>query len=981
MIRARFRSKNCPNVRFGLTALAGFAMAVSACLPDAHSQNLTPPAPPAAKSASTSVATTKQFETHIRPMLLASCVSCHGKDSPGGGLRLDVAITPDKAKELIRRVKGEGGKPRMPLGSTLSKDKIADLEEWVRTGAVWPESAPVAPQVDLQARIRAHWSFKPISHPIVPPASSFKSQSAWVRNPIDAFILKGLVSKGLKPNPSATRRELIRRLSFDLTGLPPTPEEITAFEQDRTPDAYGALVDRLLASPHYGEKWGRHWLDLVRYAETNSYERDNPKPNAYKYRDYVIRAFNTDKPYDRFVREQIAGDEMPREAGDALAATGYYRLGIWDDEPADLKQAEYDDLDDLVTTTGQAFLGLTLDCARCHDHKFDPVPQTDYYRMAAFFRNVNRFKNGGPTDEAAYFADAQEKQQYGAKLAALEVKRKDSAELLRTVEADYSKKRDNLIHPDDIADLHYRYFEGTFNSMPNFEQMMPLKSGTVSPCIIDLKARRREENFGYVFEGMLNAPRAGDYSFYLDTDDGSLLTVNGKKLLQKAGGGQGAEMRATLKLKAGLNPFRIDYFQSTGPFGLNFAWSGPGFIRRPLSALSACSSLGMQTLVNAELAQVVGKDAADRYIKLNTEKAELDKQNVPALMVLCVTESGSKAADMFVLKRGNPNTPDQKVEPGFPVCAGGGDAVITAAPVDGKTTGRRTQLANWLASPTNPLTPRVIVNRIWLGHFGRGIVRTPNDFGLQGARPTHPELLDWLASEFINEGWSFKKIHKLIVTSNAYKQSSQANAAGLKADPTNDSFWRFDMRRLEAEEIRDSILAVSGNLNLKLYGEPIYPEIPKDILAAQSIPGYGWHTDQTKPEDMSRRSIYIHVKRSLIYPLLATFDLPDTDRTTAMRFASTQPTQALGLVNGPFINHQSQVMAERISKEIGPTGDDHAFVHRAFALTMQREPTEGEIKVGVTLLMQLRDRGAKPEQALQYLCLTAMNLNEFVYLD
>lgn len=943
------------------------------CLISSHSGNL-------AAAQTPTDAHGKFFENKIRPLLLASCMGCHGKDNPGGGLRLDIPVSLPNALEIVKRVKGEGKSARMPLGSTLTQDKIEAIETWVKAGSYWPSGSSVSPTADFARRAKNHWAFQPVRK-VAPPHVRDPHYSSWSRNPIDAFILDPLLKRGLKPSPVAGRRELIRRLTFDLTGLPPTPEEVIAFEADRSSGAYDALVDRLLASPHYGEKWGRHWLDVVRYAETNSYERDNPKPNVYRYRDWVISAFNQDKPYDQFVREQIAGDEIAKGAGDAVTGTGYYRLGIWDDEPADIKQAEYDDLDDLVVTTGQALLGLTLDCARCHDHKFDPIPQRDYYRMVAFFKNINRFKNGGPTDESIFFASADEKAAYTEKLADLDAKRKAAANELKQVEDAYNKGRDSLIKPSDFVGLRYRYFEGAFGSMPDFEKLKPIKSGTLMPAIIDLKTRRRDENFGYVFEGELKAPQAGNYTFYIDTDDGSKLTIAGNKLTEKAGGGQGAEMTATLHLAAGQVPFRIDYFQSVGPFGLNFAWSGPGFERRPLSALSACSSLGLPTLQKAELAQIVGRDRAELYNKIAQRKAELDKQEVASPRVLCVTETGPNATDTFVLKRGNPNAPDEKVQPGFPTCLGGGDAVVPAPPAGATSSGRRTALANWLTSPSNPLVARVIVNRVWQGHFGRGIVRTPNDFGMQGSKPTHPALLDWLSARFVQDGWSLKKLNKLILTSNAYKQSSRSAPIGLAKDPGNDLFWRFDMRRLEAEEIRDSILAASGNLNLKLYGESVYPEIPKDILAAQSIPGNDWYTQRMKPEDVNRRSIYIHVKRSLIYPLLATFDLPDTDRTSALRFASTQPTQALGLVNGSFANQQAAAMAARVSKDIGASGTDRAFVMRAFSLTMQRRPTEAETTEGAALLKRLEQRGATHEKALQYLCLAALNLDEFVYLD
>ena len=937
-----------------------------------------PVAPPSAPAGSIAL-----FESKIRPVLLESCVGCHGKDAPSGGLRLDVAVTPEKAREILRRVRGEGGRQRMPIGPPLPKTKIADLEAWVKAGAIWGSAKPLADAnlPALLARGKNHWAFQPLVRPAVPKTKS-PASSSWIRSPIDAFILQKLQAKGLKPNPTASRRELIRRVTYDLTGLPPPPEDVSAFEADKSPKAYENLIDRLLASPHYGERWGRHWLDLVRYAETNSYERDNPKPNVYKYRDYVIRAFNDDKPYNRFAQEQIAGDELPDANADCYAATGYYRLGIWDDEPADMKQAEADAADDLVATTGQAFLGLTFDCARCHDHKFDPIPQKDYYRLVSFFHNINRFKNGGPTDETTAFATAEDRRAYESKLADYDAKRKANAAQMTEIEAIYKRKRPTLLNPNDISGLKYRYYEGAFAALPDFDALRPTATGILTPASLDLKSRRRDENFGFVYEGFLNVPADGEYIFFLDSDDGSRLRVNGKKLLEKPnGGGQGMEMRGTIQLAAGKIPFRVDYFQGGSLFGLNFAWSGPGFARRPLTPLENSSVLGLPILQAAELPLTVGAEEAAQYARLTAEKVELDKTTPTAEKVLCVTEAGPTAPDTFVLLRGNPATPGDKVEPAFPLCAGGGLPTIPAQPAGAKTTGRRLALANWLTAPNNPLTARVIVNRIWQHHFGRGLVRTPNDFGLQGSRPTHPELLDWLAREFIADGWRFKKLHKLILMSNAYKQSSRANSIGLAKDPLNDSFWRFDMRRLDAEEIRDSVLAVSGSLNPALYGPPIYPEVPKEVLATQSIPGADWDTAKMKPEDLNRRSIYIHVKRSMVYPLLASFDLPETDRPNSVRFASTQPTQALSLMNSPLLNKQAQLLAERVRKEIGGSKDERVFARRLLALVTQRTANESEIKECLQFMAQLEKRAIKPEQAQCYLSLLALNQDEFLYID
>ena len=519
---------------------------------------------------------------------------------------------------------------------------------------------------------RSHWSFQPVRQ-TVPPAWAAQRRGEVPGHVIDTFIAERLRQKGLPVPKAATRTTLIRRVTYDLTGLPPTPEAVEAFVNDPSAQAWENLVDRLLESPHYGEKWGRHWLDLVRFAETNSYETDEAKPNAWRYRDYVIRAFNSDKPYDRFIREQLAGDELPDSGADGLIATGFYRLGIWDNDPADKELALYDQLDDLVATTGQVFLGLTVDCARCHDHKIDPISQRDYYSLLAFFRNIHPYRNGGGTDE------------------------------------------------------------------------VPL----------------------------------------------------------------------------------------------------PG-----------------------------------------------DKQ----AKALAVTEPGPVAPVTHLLRRGNPGSLGEEVQPGFPGVLGAFVPTVIP-PVSGRSSGRRRALADWIASPDNPLTARVIVNRVFQHHFGRGLVRTTSDFGVQGSLPTHPELLDWLAGHFIQEGWSLKRLHRLILTSQSYQASATPTAEALKADPANDLFSRFDMRRLTAEEIRDSVLWVGGSGNPRMYGPGMYVALPKEVLASQSVPGKGWGS--SPKVEQARRSIYIHVKRSLLSPVLLSFDLAETDRSTPVRFATTQPTQALGCSMDP----------------------------------------------------------------------------------
>jgi hypothetical protein len=805
----------------------------------------------------------KFFEKDVQPILQAQCISCHGggEKKPKGGLALTSraallkggasgpAVTLDQPDTslLIKAINHQDLK--MPPKGKLTQAQIDILTRWVKMGLPWSEGGKIAvkhgpPPVDDAAR--NFWSFRPVQQPPVPAIK----HGDWVKNPIDAFVLVRLEAAGLQPAPPAERRVLVRRLYYDLLGLPPTPAELEKVLADQSTDWYEKLIEQLLASPHYGEKWARHWLDVVRYAETNSFERDGAKPFVWRYRDYVIQSFNVDKPYDQFIKEQLAGDELDNPADAAaraerLIATGYYRLGTWDDEPADPTQALYDDLDDIVATTGQTFLGLTVNCGRCHDHKIDPFPQKDYYRLLAFFHGFRRL--GVRSDESVAEAS------------------------LRPIGGP-----EELARYKDLIDAHKRKLADL---------------GTQLKMIEDSVA------------GRLKGGERDDFKFEQN---------------------------------------RIPILKKNVP-------------------------------------ALLTREMFDSYRALWQQRDALKKNPPrPATQALCITEIGPKPRDTFVLQRGNPASPGEKVEPGFP------SVLTNQEPAPAKpqaaTAGRRRVLADWLASPANPLTARVMVNRIWQYHFGRGIVRTGSDFGYRGAPPTHPELLDWLAWRFAHdENWSVKKMHRLILTSNAYRMSSRPDVAALARDPENDLLWRFDVRRLEAEEIRDSILAVCGNLNLKMGGPSIHPAIPKEVLAGQSMPGHGW--DQAcPPGEQNRRSVYVHVKRSLPLPILNQFDAADPDGPCPVRFCTTPPTQALGMINGAFLNEQAKLFAEDLEKKAG--NDPSAQVRLALWRVTQREPTPRDIERSLKFLERMRlEHGQKPAEALKSFCLLALNLNEFVYLD
>jgi len=962
------------------------------------------------------------FGRQIQPILAKRCFACHGPDKAEGGLRLNQkesalsklesglhAVAPKDAdhSELLRRIMSTDDSERMPPeGAPLTPAQIELLKTWIQQGAEWKE----------------HWAFEAPKLSAVPAVNNQK----WVTNPIDAFVLSKLEQAGLTPAVPLEKAALLRRVTFDLTGLPPTPADVEAFVADHSPEAYEKVVNRLLQSEHFGEQWARHWLDVVRYADTNSFERDGPKPNAWRFRDYVIRSFNADKPYDRFIREQLAGDELSDGGSDGLIATGYYRLGQWDDEPADRLLAIYDGLDDIITTTSQGFLGLTVNCARCHDHKIDPIPQQDYYSMLSFFQGVTPNGNPNPNVERAFFEDDVAKQSYETASKEHREKLNKAQAAVSAIENEFRQllsKQDRHLDQPDMDDLEYRFYRDTWDKLPDFDSLKAETVDKLEKGFFDIAPASREFAFGFVFNGTLKVPGDGEYTFVLDSDDGSRLTVNGTQVVLYDGiHGLGEPHLGKIQLKQGRVPIRLDYFQGpAGAKGLVVKWSGPGFEQRYLSATTEegvvladrrAKRKDFVTLMAAQGPKLLGQERHDEYTALVRTLDELKQHRVTASYALCVTEVGPNPPDTMLLKRGNPQSPGDKVVPAFLSSMGGGTAKIPVPAANAKSSGRRLALANWIASSDNRLTSRVMVNRMWQHLFGRGIVRSPNNFGLLGDRPTHPELLDWLALEFSRGNqpasaaqpatqasfattesfsqapWSMKRMLKIMVMSNSYRMSSRTapQVAGADSkipdptliDPLNNLFYRHDMRRLSAEEIRDSILAVDGLLDSKMYGPGVYPEISDEVKAGQSNPGSGWGT--SSPEDQARRSVYVHVKRSLVLPILSDFDFADTDTSCAARFTTTQPTQALGMLNGAFLNSQSARFAERLTKEAG--SDPAKQVALAFRLTLNREPEPALVERGLKLIEAMQKKhGLSASNALNQFCLMTLNLNEFVYLD
>lgn len=922
------------------------------------------------------------FGREIQPIFAKRCLACHGPDQAKGGLRLDRseralaelesgdrAIVPRQpdASALLERVASTDKSLRMPPeGAPLSPREIDLLRRWISQGAKWEQ----------------HWAFSPIARPAVPPVR----QADWVRNPVDAFILHRLERAGLTPASPVEKLALLRRVTYSLTGLPPTPEEARAFQSDTAPDAYEKVVDRLLASPRYGEHWARHWLDVVRYADTNSYERDGPKPHSWRYRDYVIRALNDDKPYDQFIREQLAGDELPEPTAETITATGFYRLGIWDDEPTDVLQARYDVLDDILTTTGQAFLGLTINCGRCHDHKIDPISQKEYYSLLAFIENVSNMARFGPNIEVPIFPTPASRAKYLRAKAELDDKRQTVLEKIVAIEDDLLQKwgaKQKRPVPEtpaqpDLTHLEFQNFLTRWTRLPYFKALHPAMTGELPHGLVDIRFTLSSYDFGLAFTGTLHVPADGDYTFTLDSDDGSRLTLGDRVLIDSPLVRRiGNPEQATITLKKGPLPFRLEYFQFAEAAGLVLKWSGPGFQDRWLSSPGS-REVRNSTLLAKVGDRLLGPETVKHYNALREELEKMKLINASGDYALAVTEARQAPPESFVRVRGNSHTLGEKVIPRFPHLFASATPQLPPYDPNLPTCRRRLALAHWIASPDNRLTGRVLMNRLWQHHFGRGIVRSPNNFGLLGDAPTHPELLDWLATELVRHGWKLKPLHKLLVMSATFRQSAHPSPLALQRDPLNDLFSRFEMRRLKAEEIRDSVLAVNGRLNLAMYGPGVFPKISQEVLAGQSRPGEGW--GKSTPAEQARRSVYIHVKRSLITTILSEFDFPDTDSTCAARFSTTQPTQSLGMLNGEFMHTEARELAQRLPRDAGP--DRTAQVRHALELVLAHPPAPAEVQRGVDFIQKLMTQHRlTPDEARMYYCLLLYNQNEFLYVD
>ncbi len=806
------------------------------------------------------VTAAKASESSAAVRILADkCASCHGAAAMSGldirsldgllrgGERGPSIVPGDAAGSLLLRAVLHRGGLAMPLqGEPLPAEEIRTLRAWVDAGASWPESAP-------SQGGDPWWSFQPVARPEVPAEGD-----GWARTGVDRFIARKWFELGLEPVAAADRRTWLRRATFDLHGLPPSPEEVDAFLRDDSTDAFERVVDRLLESERYGERWGRYWLDVVRYADSGGFETDIYFPDAWRYRDYVIKSFNDDKPFDRFVREQVAADEIwpddielrgsydiPAEKQRHLEArigTGLYTVGtVYHEAALNGGQLRYEWMVDSVDVTGEAFLGITIGCARCHDHKFDPISQKDYHRLMAFFggSEIRRITVTSRMSEFGYYSG------YPRQLKVFEFQ--------QAIKALEKKARERLV--DEIASGFARDIVAAYRK--------PRANRSVAE-----QARAAVLERALTEAGVLENP-----------------------------GGYAADLPYTAEERARRN------------------------------------------VLIAELGEAA---VAARF-------------DLPTAAVLGRAEV---AYPVRMTHRGDWRSEREVVEAGLPA------ALDPLEPDVGGV--RRKALADWLADPSNPLVARVMVNRIWQGHFGRGLVGTPNNFGRQGELPSHPQLLDWLAAEFVARGWSVKAMHRLVMLSSAYRLASSPSEPNSARDPENRFLWRMNRRRLDAESMRDAVLAVAGTLNTKMGGRPVLPP-----LSAEERLGM-WDRDDwpesLDPSEHRRRSVYIFAKRQFPYPMFKTFDAPDPAVSCGRRAVTTVAPQALTLLNSTFMLQAAGAFAKRLES----AGDSAEIVRAAWDLAFSRPPSAEEVDSAADLLAR-----AGPEE----FGLMVFNLNEFVYID
>jgi len=981
------------------------------------------------------------FEKQVRPILASRCFACHSAASQPvmGQLRLDShegilkggsrgpAVIPGSADSLLIKSVRQEGALKMPPGSKLRDADIAVLAEWVKMGAPWGVAAP-APTT---APVAKFWSLSPLRNPVVPTGRE-----------IDSLLLAALEAKGLKPAPPADKRTLIRRATYDLTGLPPTPDEIHRFLKDESPDAFAKLIDRLLASPRYGERWGRHWLDVARYSDSNGLDENLVFVNAWRYRDYVIKAFNQDKPYDQFIHEQLAGDLLPKISDpttnyDRLTATGFLSLGakmLAEDDPVKM---EMDIVDEQVDTTSRAFMGLTTGCARCHDHKFDPIPTADYYSLAGIFRSTKTMENFKVVArwQEHVLAPEEDREKVRAHEKRMDDKRKEieaitkpankdlqtgargkvaeyltgGAELMRSedvklehaVGSDAIEFSHTFIHEKEFAfdvphqglyQLEFHYASAEARSVAIYvngelmkSQALAAATGTATPDT-------------WTVEGVF-AFAAGQNTIRLERPS-NFFPQTDKFLLKPYTGADPPQTAQQLARKLQLNP---EFLSQWGGF-LRRTKEDPNSVMREWHAAvpreySKVAARYEQAFKEADSAEkpderqkllkevlydkfgpFAGPPNATPYYpaaigarvkKLEADLKQLEKDKPVYPLAMGVSEG--TIANCRIHLRGSHLTLGEEVPRQFLRAVS-----ITKQPAIPPDRSGRLEFANWLTDPDHPLTSRVMVNRIWRWHFGTGIVASVDNFGRLGEMPSNQDLLDWLARRFISSGWSIKQMHRTIMLSSAYQRSAQADAKSLDMDPENRLLWRMNRRRLEAEEIRDSLYAVSGQLDETVGGTMLKFKEREYVTSTANR--------DTTDYDSPRRAVYMPVVRSSLYDVFQAFDFGDPSVINGDRPTTIVAPQALFLMNGSPVLKTSRKLAELL---IGQTVDSGERIATVFERAFGRPPTADDrtrslaflAKAEQTYTQHEADPKARELKVWQSFCKALMSANEFSYVD
>ncbi len=916
------------------------------------------------------------FATQIAPILARSCVGCHHGSDPAGALDLaqrekaltggdsgEAAIVPGQpsASQMLARVKA-GEMPPQGKGQKLSAAEIELVEAWIRGGADWPVGRVIDP-VEFSTELRAGRDWWSLKRPVLPPVPAVQRADR-VRTPIDAFVVRQLEERGLTPSDDADRATLIRRASFDLLGLPPAPEEIEAFVADASPDAYERLVDRMLASARYGERWARHWMDVVRFGESNGYETNTERPNAWPYRDWLIAALNQDMPYPRFILEQLAGDQLGADA-----ATGYLVAGAHDvvaSPDVELTaQQRLNDLDDMVSTTATTFLGLTIGCAKCHDHKFDPLSQRDYYAMQAFFSGVRHGERELETPDAPRRREQAE--QLRQQIAALEreaqqlaMRHAPLARLGQVSAEDTRAAVSPLVNVDRFAPVRARFVRFTVRA-----------TNTLEPCLDELEVFTADEPSRNVALASAGArPSASSVYAGGSTNLHKLAHIcdglygNSKSWISAETGGGWVQVElaepATIDRVVWARD-REGAFRDRLPirYQIEVSESGDGW---QVVATSDDRKAFDTAPPKGERLSTTGlsADVAARVTEYRRQIESLQQRLAVLAPQKAYVGTFGDPDQIHLLYRGEPLQKRDVIAPGTIRSVG------PALDLDQRSgdAQRRLALARWLGSRENPLSARVMVNRVWHYHFGQGLVKSPSDFGFHGGRPSHPQLLDWLTVRFMDDGWSLKSLHRLIMLSTVYRQQSRYRPEAAAQDADCRLLWRFAPRRLEAEAIRDSMLCASGALDLRMGGKGYEVFEPNTNYVKVYTP-----KQKFTPAEW-RRMVYQNKPRMRQDSTFGDFDCPDSSQTMPRRNISTTALQSLNLLNGPLVVEQSSVLAERLMREA--PGDVPAQVRRAFWLTFGRAPDDDELAAAGELVAR---------EGLAVFCRALFNANEFIYLN